>query len=600
MGVIRGLTIETTRTPNPGVTRRRLGYAIVASAVFAGCSVDRARLPLGSQGQTMSDIDHGASAAAVDAMDMMGADALPDTELHLQLSPGRPATADDSTRADMILVDARAALRKYVDVRVAAADGFEELPAAAGKHALHHLTNWAWAAAEGRRFDPAKPTSLLYREGADGTLQLAGAMYTAPASASIEELDRRIPVSLARWHRHVNWCTPRAATGSQWLATRDETPLYGPRSPVASRDACDAEGGAFYRQVFGWMVHVALVGSDDPGVVWRGGSVTVNADSTAPHETPVHDSASHVQARLPINPAAPITAQSVANPRHEQPVTVATVDPVVRIVRPHLVETSVSLSAARPAPPATTPPLATRPVATPPIATPPSRTVFAAPAIITGSFRSGDATVAYDRFDPAGRMGRRPAIVLLHDGMGLASQATFFHDLALTLAQRGYEVEVVHYLDRSGTVTVDAAARRAHFREWVGAVRGALTDLAHSPNVDPDKLGVFGTGLGATIALAVGATDPDVKAVVEYSGAIPARAASLVQRMPPVLIAQGDKDRAVPLMEAYRIRAMCQAVQAPVELDVFYGQGHVVEGADADNLRRKTFAFFDRYLQVAP
>ena len=153
MGVIRGLTIETTRTPNPGVTRRRLGYAIVASAVFAGCSVDRARLPLGSQGQTMSDIDHGASAAAVDAMDMMGADALPDTELHLQLSPGRPATADDSTRADMILVDARAALRKYVDVRVAAADGFEELPAAAGKHALHHLTNWAWAAAEGRRFD---------------------------------------------------------------------------------------------------------------------------------------------------------------------------------------------------------------------------------------------------------------------------------------------------------------------------------------------------------------------------------------------------------------------------------------------------------------
>jgi hypothetical protein len=66
------------------------------------------------------------------------------------------------------------------------------------------------------------------------------------------------------------------------------------------------------------------------------------------------------------------------------------------------------------------------------------------------------------------------------------------------------------------------------------------------------------------------------------------------------LIAQGDKDRGLPLIEAYRIRAMCQAVQAPVELDVYYGQGHVIEGADADNLRRKTLAFFDRYLTGAP
>ena len=71
----------------------------------------------------MSDADHGASAAAVDAMDMLGTDPQPDTELHLQLSPVRAATADDSTRADMLLIDMRDALRKYGDVRVAAADG---------------------------------------------------------------------------------------------------------------------------------------------------------------------------------------------------------------------------------------------------------------------------------------------------------------------------------------------------------------------------------------------------------------------------------------------------------------------------------------------
>lgn len=555
----------------------------------------------------MSDIDHGASAAAVDAMDAMGADARPDTEVHLELSPRRAATADDSTRADMLLVDVRAALRRYADVRVASADGFEELPDVAGKHTMHHLSNWAWASAEARRFDPAKPTSLLYREDADGTLRLAGAMYTAPGAATTDELDQRIPVSLARWHRHVNWCTPKAASGSHWVATQNGSPLYGPRSPVASRDACAAKGGVFYPAVFGWMVHVVITGSDDPGVVWRGEIASTNVDSATPHDSTAHDSTPPIAAQnsAPISAPLPVrapvtrlpaatTAVAIANPRPERPTTIVTVDTLARPARP-----APSEATTRPSSPPSVP-SAPPPQATPLTATRATPTVFAAPVVTAGSYRSGNATVAYDRFLPPGHEGRHAAVVLLHDGMGLAQQAASFHELVIALAQHGYEVEVVHYLDRTGTVTVDADARRAHFREWAGSVRDALTDLANAPGVDPDKLGVLGTGIGATLALTVAATDPRVKAVAEYSGAIPVRAAALIQRMPPVLIAQGDKDRGLPLIEAYRIRAMCQAVQAPVELDVYYGQGHVIEGADADNLRRKTLAFFDRYLTGAP
>lgn len=542
----------------------------------------------------MSDIDHGASAAAVDAMDAMAGDAQPDTEVHLELSPSRGATGDDSTRADMLLVDVRAALRKYADVRVAAADGFEELPSVAGKRTMHHLSNWAWAAAEGRRFNPAKPTSLLYREDADGTLRLAGAMYTAPGSATVEELDQRIPVSLARWHRHVNWCTPKAGTASHWLATQDGAPLYGPRSPVASRDACVAEGGVFYPRVFGWMVHVAIAGSDDPGVVWRGEIANTATDSIVPRDSTVHDSAPRLTVGATAAPrTAPTAVVSVGNPRPERAAPVITVDSVAQPVRSRAAEGN-SVASSLPAAPAATPPRVTAPAARPL-----APTVFAAPVVTAGTYRSGGANVAYDRFVVPGHAGLQPAVILLHDGMGLAQQAASFHELVIALAQRGYEVEVVHYLDRTGTVTVDADARRAHFREWAGSVRDALTDLSHAPGVDPDRLGVVGTGVGATLALTVGATDPRVKAIAEYSGAIPARAASLIQHMPAVLIAQGDKDRAVPLMEAYRIREMCQAVQAPVELDVFYGQGHQIEGADADNLRGKTLTFFDRYLKSA-
>jgi hypothetical protein len=106
----------------------------------------------------------------------------------------------------------RDALRRYSDVRVAAADGFEELPATEGKHSIHHLSNWSWARSEERLFDLAKPTSLLYRESADGTLSFVGAMYTAPANFTAAQLDQRVPVSVARWHQHVNWCAPSAGS----------------------------------------------------------------------------------------------------------------------------------------------------------------------------------------------------------------------------------------------------------------------------------------------------------------------------------------------------------------------------------------------------
>jgi dienelactone hydrolase len=550
----------------------------------------------------MSGADHGASAAAVDAMDMLSADALPDTELHLQLSAARAATADDSTRADMLLVDVRDALRKYGDVRVAAADGFEEMPGPAGKHRLHHLSNWAWARAESRRFNPAKPTSLLYREDADGTLRLAGAMYTAPASASPAELDQRLPLSFARWHRHVNWCTPGTGSGSQWLATRDGSPLYGPRSPVVSRDACTAEGGIFYPQVFGWMVHVTIVGSDDPGVVWRGGMAienpASNPDSAAPHvvaaapDTTRRAPAAALAAPAPATPAATSAGPAAASVAAHSPAPVVTA-PAATV--PVVTVPVVRRQPQRPAPIVTADTIVP-PVHPHPASDLPARTVFSAPVSSTGTFQSGATAVAYDRFEPSGHAGHRPAVVLLHDAPGLAPQAAFLHELAMTLAQRGYEVEVVHYLDRSGLVAADGDDRRAHFREWAGTIRDALSDLARSPGVDSGRLAVMGTGLGGTLALTAGATDPRVKAVAEYGGAIPARAAALVQRMPPVLIMHGDKDRAVPLMEAYRIRAMCWAVQAPADLEVFYGQNHVIEGADADALRDKTVAFLDRYL----
>src|SRR6266852_9654477 len=119
----------------------------------------------------MDSTDHNATAAAHEAMSgTMGADP------HLRMTAARPATAADSDRAAALVVQIREALGKYRDVRVAEADGFRQfLPGV--QQPVYHFTNWLNALEEGFRFEPAKPTSLLYRRRGDGGFELIGAMY---------------------------------------------------------------------------------------------------------------------------------------------------------------------------------------------------------------------------------------------------------------------------------------------------------------------------------------------------------------------------------------------------------------------------------------
>jgi hypothetical protein len=189
---------------------------------------------------------------------------------HMTLTPARAGSAADSARAAAFVAQLRAALAPYSDVRAAQADGFRQfLPGV--KQPIYHFTNWRWALEEMFRFDPAKPTSLLYREEADGRFVLVGAMYTAPARTTLDELDRRIPLSVARWHEHVNWCLPPRGEPGRWGETRGGRPVFGPKSPIATAEACAAAGGRFLPRIFGWMVHVMAFESDDPKVIWGAG-----------------------------------------------------------------------------------------------------------------------------------------------------------------------------------------------------------------------------------------------------------------------------------------------------------------------------------------
>lgn len=179
----------------------------------------------------------------------------------------RPANPADSARAARLATDIRQALAKYRDVHTAMADGYVQfLPNVPQQ--VYHFTSWRNAMAEAFRFDPALPTSLLYRKNADGSYTLVGAMYTEPRGTSEHDLDQRVPLSVAQWHQHVNLCVPPRGEAVRWTEMRDGKPVFGPKSPVATEAACRAVGGHFIPHLFGWMVHANVFASNDPAVVW--------------------------------------------------------------------------------------------------------------------------------------------------------------------------------------------------------------------------------------------------------------------------------------------------------------------------------------------
>jgi hypothetical protein len=146
---------------------------------------------------------------------------------------------------------ARAAAGHYADYRVALADGFKIFLPNVPQH-QYHFTSYGNAWYARNHFDPSRPTSLLYEKQGDG-YKLIGVMYTAKKGAPEDELNSRIPLSIAQWHAHVNFCMPPRSRGENAMV---HDTRFGFAGSITTQEACDAAGGKFYPQIFGWMVHV--------------------------------------------------------------------------------------------------------------------------------------------------------------------------------------------------------------------------------------------------------------------------------------------------------------------------------------------------------
>jgi len=187
---------------------------------------------------------------------------------HMAYSASRPLTPADSARATQVINELRQAVARYQDVRVAEADGYKMFAPQLKNQPQYHFTK-NWNAVQNQfGFDPARPTSLLYRRNERGELVLTGAMYTASKRTSEDELDKRVPLSVARWHRHVNWCIPKRSEKDRWYETKEGRPVFGPLGVSTERE-CEAANGRFIAQAFGWMVHANVFAGNDLRSIWH-------------------------------------------------------------------------------------------------------------------------------------------------------------------------------------------------------------------------------------------------------------------------------------------------------------------------------------------
>lgn len=196
---------------------------------------------------------------------------------HMQMSLKGEAMPGDSARAAQILAAAGGVLSRYRDVKTAVHDGYKPFFPTGRIGEEIHYTNYRYRRKEQRQIDYSRPGSILYKRTAEG-LEAVGVMYTAPVNSSPPQLDALVPLSIATWHRHVDFCGgPRSLPASEQFGPKAR---FGPRGSIHTEEECRAAQGLWIPVVLEWMTHVY------PNAPEKWGGMDMETEAGAPDSLP--------------------------------------------------------------------------------------------------------------------------------------------------------------------------------------------------------------------------------------------------------------------------------------------------------------------------
>jgi hypothetical protein len=171
---------------------------------------------------------------------------------HMYMTSLRSVQLGDQEKAKAVVANVKSAIERYKDYRKALADGYV-IANPKLKQPQYHFINDANTRRADLHFDPSKPTALLYRRTPIQEYKLEGVMYTASPEATEEELNERIPLSIGRWHRHINVCWAPEDRVKDYQSAH---PKFGMFGSINTQEACTVERGDFRPFMFTWMIHI--------------------------------------------------------------------------------------------------------------------------------------------------------------------------------------------------------------------------------------------------------------------------------------------------------------------------------------------------------
>ena len=172
---------------------------------------------------------------------------------HMQMSLKAEPAQGDTERANEILAAAAGVLSEYRDAKTAVHDGYKPFFPTGRVGEEIHYTNYRRRRLEQQHIDYSRPSSILYRRTSDG-LKAVGVMYTAPTDATPEQLNAIAPLSVATWHRHVDFCGgPKTLSKSEQFGPNAR---FGPQGSIHTEEECTAAQGLWIPVVLEWMTHV--------------------------------------------------------------------------------------------------------------------------------------------------------------------------------------------------------------------------------------------------------------------------------------------------------------------------------------------------------
>lgn len=251
------------------------------------------------------------------------------------------------------------------------------------------------------------------------------------------------------------------------------------------------------------------------------------------------------------------------------------------------------------------------------------------------------ASHQFDAYLPSGATQKTPGVILIHGGGFIGGDKSTFANIATKLAGDGFAVFSINYrLDSSSVVGFPMESQD------VMAAISYVRSHARSFNVDPNRLGSFGSSAGATLAVysamkanqsdpsarvladvgwsggydftvgTSGAVDPEQLQNAEYylgcsnpadpvcaATATAASAVSLVQAGDPATLLANSTDYQVgcEIVDPAQAREMASdltAVGVPVQLDLNAACAHATGYGNIE--LAPTVAFLEAHLFVAP